>query len=79
MASLSSFDVYNLFCSSVLEGVLSAVEHHGGGEKTTGKKMCVCVREETKMQVFMLYVFQNKMRKVSKLRTFCCDLEKTPF
>lgn len=31
------------FYSSVLKRVLSVVEHHGGGEKTTGKKRaCVC-------------------------------------
>lgn len=33
----------NLFYSSVLKGVLSAVEHHGGGEKTIGKTgVCAC-------------------------------------
>lgn len=35
--SVSTIEVWNLFYSSVLEGVLSAVEHNGGGEKTAGK------------------------------------------
>lgn len=32
-----------LFCSPVFKGVLSALKHHGRGEKTSGKKMCDCI------------------------------------
>lgn len=34
---LPKLQMFHFFFSSVLEGVLSALEHHGRGEKTTGK------------------------------------------
>lgn len=39
---------YNIFYSSVLKRVLPVVEHHGGGEETTGKNTaCVCVHSHS--------------------------------
>lgn len=52
--NLINVPFYNIFYSSVLKRVLSVVEHHGGGEKTTGKNsacvcVCVCVRACVRM------------------------------
>lgn len=38
--------VNDLFYSSVIKGVLSAAEHHGGGEETPGEEENVANREE---------------------------------